>query len=118
MPIVLFWGRNSGDVEVSSESGLGKAEELGSSEGIAGVAMTLYARAKSSMLEAMGPSTPTVEAMLTVGKPLTRLWEGLRPQMPQKEEGMRIEPPPSAPRAMGTRPAPTAYPEPPDEPPQ
>lgn len=41
MPIVLFRGRDSGGVEVSSESGLGKAAELGSSEGFAGVAMTL-----------------------------------------------------------------------------
>ncbi len=37
--------------------------------------------------------------------------------MPQKLEGMRIEPPPSTPRVMGRRPEDTVYAEPPDEPP-
>lgn len=70
------------------------------------------------MLDAMGPKTPTVSARDIVGAAETRLCDGFRPQMPQKDDGIRIEPPPSAPRAMGTRPAATAYPEPPDDPPQ
>ncbi len=37
--------------------------------------------------------------------------------MPQNEAGMRIEPPPSVPTASGARPAATAAPAPPDEPP-
>lgn len=69
------------------------------------------------MFDAMGPRTPTLGASDRDGAPDTRPWEGLRPQTPQKDDGMRIEPPPSAPRAIGTSPAPTAYPEPPEEPP-
>src|SRR5262249_42827130 len=40
-----------------------------------------------------------------------------RPTRPQKLEGMRTEPPPSVPIAIGPRPAATAAPAPPDEPP-
>lgn len=60
------------------------------------------------MLVAMGPYTPTVGAKPTVGAAETRLCDGFRPQRPQKEDGIRMDPPPSAPRAMGTSPAPTA----------
>ena len=42
---------------------------------------------------------------------------GLKPTMPQNEEGDRIEPPVSLPSAIGTQPAPTATPEPLLEPP-
>src|SRR3989304_4234017 len=42
---------------------------------------------------------------------------GLRPTTPQQEAGMRMEPPPSPPWAMGTMPAATAAAEPPLEPP-
>src|ERR1035437_2306623 len=42
---------------------------------------------------------------------------GLRPNRPQQEAGMRIEPPPSLPIAAGTIPAATAAAAPPDEPP-
>jgi len=48
----------------------------------------------------------------------TRPCEGFSPQRPVKEDGMRIEPPPSAPCAIGTSPVATAYAEPPDEPPE
>lgn len=70
------------------------------------------------MLDAMGPRTPTVGARLRDGAPETRPCEGFSPQIPQNDDGILIEPPPSAPSAIGTSPAPTAYPEPPDEPPQ
>src|SRR5690349_10536528 len=50
------------------------------------------------------------------GAPLTRPREGLRPTRPQKEAGLRIEPPPSPPCAKGTIPAATAAAEPPLEP--
>jgi hypothetical protein len=42
---------------------------------------------------------------------------GFSPTSPQQAAGMRIEPPPSLPCAIGTMPAATAAPEPPDEPP-
>src|SRR5207253_2711287 len=44
-------------------------------------------------------------------------WVGFRPAMPQKELGIRIDPPVSVPRATGTTPAPTAAPDPPLDPP-
>jgi len=42
---------------------------------------------------------------------------GFRPARPQNAAGVRIEPPPSVPVASGTRPAASAAPDPPDEPP-
>ena len=42
---------------------------------------------------------------------------GFNPTMPQKEAGMRTEPPMSEPSASGTEPLATAAPEPPEEPP-
>src|SRR5919197_628469 len=46
-----------------------------------------------------------------------RPYEGLSPKMPQKAAGLRMDPPPSVPRANGPSPAATAAPAPPDEPP-
>ena len=48
---------------------------------------------------------------------LTRPKVGLRPTTPHRAEGMRIEPPPSAPMAIGTSPAATAAAEPAEDPP-
>ena len=42
---------------------------------------------------------------------------GLRPVRPQKDAGIRTEPPVSEPRAAGASPAATATPEPEDDPP-
>src|SRR5262245_8425080 len=42
---------------------------------------------------------------------------GFRPKRPQQDAGIRIEPPPSVPWAIGTMPAATAAAEPPLEPP-
>ena len=47
----------------------------------------------------------------------TRPRTGLRPTRPQQAAGIRVEPPPSLPWAIGTMPAATAAPEPPLEPP-
>ncbi len=47
----------------------------------------------------------------------TRPRLGLSPTRPQQAAGMRIEPPPSLPCAIGTIPAATAAAEPPEEPP-
>src|SRR5882762_5232351 len=43
--------------------------------------------------------------------------DALRPKMPHQAAGLRIEPPPSVPSASGARPAATAAPAPPEEPP-
>ena len=54
---------------------------------------------------------------LDSGAPVTRRpRDGFNPTVPQKEEGVRIEPPPSAPCASGTIPAATAAAEPPLDP--
>ena len=53
----------------------------------------------------------------TIGPAGVRARVGLRPNRPQAEAGMRIEPPPSLPCAKGTMPAATATPAPPEEPP-
>src|SRR5262245_62956422 len=47
----------------------------------------------------------------------TRPSDGLSPDRPHTEDGMRMEPPPSDPVASGTRPAASADADPPDEPP-
>lgn len=48
---------------------------------------------------------------------LIRFAVGLRPQMPQKEEGKRMLPPMSVPKPSGEPPAPIRAPSPPEEPP-
>src|SRR5207342_2316617 len=53
----------------------------------------------------------------TSGPQGTRPRLGLSPTTPQADAGIRIEPPPSLAPAIGTIPAPTTAPEPPDEPP-
>jgi hypothetical protein len=82
-----------------------------------GPAIVKYAIAKSSILAAIGPRTPTV---LPRGYPPvveTRPVVGLSPYTPQNDDGIRIEPPPSEPNAIGEKPADTAPALPPDEPP-
>lgn len=116
--MVLFLGLGCSDNEDRVAMGSGKSEETECAVAGGGVAMMRYAKARSSILAAMGPNTPTDGAIESEGSPEIRLCEGFRPHIPQKDDGIRIEPPPSAPSAMGTRPAATAYPEPPDEPPQ
>src|SRR6185503_11826840 len=51
------------------------------------------------------------------GQAGTRPNDGLMPNSPVKEQGMRIEPPPSVPTASGPMPAATAATAPPEEPP-
>ena len=48
-----------------------------------GVAMNLYPMARSAMLVAMGPTTPTEGARLGVGTVETRPCVGFKPVMPQ-----------------------------------
>eukprot|EP00955_Chlamydomonas_euryale_P084921 364027-Chlamydomonas_euryale.AAC.13 len=65
----------------------------------------------------MGPYVATVQSISTPPAPDTRPAVGLRPTTPQNAAGMRIEPPPSVPTAIGHSPAATAAAEPDDEPP-
>src|SRR5688500_2318918 len=58
------------------------------------------------------PSQPS-----TYGHVGLRPRDGLKPKTPQQDAGMRIDPPPSPPLAIGTRPAATAAAEPPEDPP-
>jgi hypothetical protein len=53
---------------------------------------------------------------LDSGAPVTRPRDGFSPTVPQKEDGVRIDPPPSAPCARGTMPAAIAAAEPPLDP--
>ena len=64
----------------------------------------------------MGPSAQYV-SWLKGGRPGTRPNGGLNPTMPEKEDGMRMEPPMSDPVARMDSPAASAAPEPPEEPP-
>src|SRR5882757_2314176 len=64
----------------------------------------------------MGPSAQYVSAW-NGGRPGTRPNGGLKPTTPQKEDGIRIEPPMSDPVASTVSPAASTAPAPPDEPP-
>ncbi len=68
-------------------------------------------------MRASGPSTESVGQPRKPGSLGMRPNVGLSPAIPQKEAGMRIEPPPSVPSANGTMSAATAAAEPPLEPP-
>src|SRR5688500_12759147 len=73
--------------------------------------------AQSSAVRANGPTVSSVNESGMQFARLTRLLVGLKPEVPQKCAGRRIEPPVSEPSAAGTSRAPTAEPEPEDEPP-
>src|ERR1035437_4242970 len=82
-----------------------------------GPAISAYARAQSLADVAIGPICPTLQQRGAAPNSLTRPNVALMPTRPQNAEGMRIEPPPSAPIANGTRPEATAVAGPLDEPP-
>ena len=78
--------------------------------------MTFIISAQSSAVRAIGPvleRSPVSEG----GQAGTRPNVALRPTRPLKLDGMRTEPPPSVPMAIGPSPAATAAPAPPEEPP-
>src|SRR5688572_17047897 len=58
-----------------------------------------------------------MESVLETGHMGTRPYVGLKPKMPQKADGIRMEPAPSEPCASGPSPAATAAPAPALEPP-
>src|ERR1043165_3989030 len=72
---------------------------------------------QSSAVRARGPTVSSVyESGIALAR-LTRPLVGFSPVTPQKCAGIRIDPPVSEPRAAGTSRAPTAAPDPDDEPP-
>src|SRR2546421_9050806 len=73
--------------------------------------------AQSSAVRAIGPSLSSVHERAIAPLRETRPYVGRRPVTPQYADGVPIEPDVSEPIANGTRPAPTAEPEPLDDPP-
>jgi hypothetical protein len=67
-------------------------------------AMTERASAASRTVRVSGPSTDRLGHPRNPGSLGTRPKVGLWPTTPQKAAGMRIEPPPSVPRAIGVAP--------------
>src|SRR2546428_12446695 len=73
--------------------------------------------AQSSAVRAIGPSLSSVHESAIAPLRETRPYVGRRPGTPPYADGGPIEPDVSEPIAKGTRPAPTAEPEPLDDPP-
>ena len=74
--------------------------------------MTSSIRAASPTVRAIGPWVISPPRGLEFGALETRPRDGLMPTTPQQLEGMRMEPPPSDPSAIGQRHAATAAAEP------
>src|SRR5262249_30072017 len=72
---------------------------------------------QSSAVSAIGPSLSSRQQSATAPCGLTRPWGGRTPVILQYAAGRGTDPPVSEPIANGTQPAPTAEPEPLDEPP-
>ena len=79
--------------------------------------MTSRSAAASDTVRAIGPEMPSPITPGPYGAGETRPRDGLIPNSPQHEAGLRIEPPPSLPCATGASPAATAAAAPPLEPP-
>src|SRR5437667_9600222 len=79
--------------------------------------MTSSSAAASRTVRAIGPAVLRPSEPETHGAGETRPREGLIPNRPQHDDGIRIEPPPSLPWASGASPAATAAAAPPLEPP-
>src|SRR5881628_1181174 len=73
--------------------------------------------AQSSAVRAIGPSLSSVHESAIAPLRETRPYVGRSPVTPQYADGVPIEPDVSEPIAKGTRPAPTAEPDPLDDPP-
>src|SRR6185503_17422642 len=79
--------------------------------------MTSSSAAASRTVRASGPDVPSPSDPETYGAGETRPRDGLMPTRPQHDAGMRIEPPPSLPCAIGSSPPATAAAAPPLDPP-
>src|SRR5690242_2575340 len=79
--------------------------------------MASSTRPQSSAERHIGPSLSIVQHSAIAPWRLTRPYVGRRPETPQNDDGVVIEPCVSEPIAKGTARAPTAEPEPLEEPP-
>jgi hypothetical protein len=121
-PVALAVRWNSLAMVMPADGGLtdtptriGSGSAISASAGSA--AMTASMSAASATDVASGPFSarpPQLPSPMSAG---TTPAPGLIPKRPQLAAGMRIEPPPSFPCAIGTMPDATAAAEPPDEPP-
>ncbi len=107
-------------IGASAGSPIGISRTYGSMP--SGPAMTRSIGMRSSARRVIGPIvsiSAAVSVSVTGNWPVlgTRPGEGLSPNTPLKNAGMRIDPPMSAPSPSGEPPVPTTAPSPPDEPP-
>src|SRR2546423_504114 len=82
-----------------------------------GPAIACSTAPQSSAVRAIGPSLSSVHESAIAPLRETRPYVGRRPVTPQYADGVPIEPDVSEPIAKGTRPAPTAEPDPLEDPP-
>ena len=80
-------------------------------------AMTSSMSAASATVRAIGPCVVSPPRGFELGALDTRPRDGLMPTTPQQLDGMRIDPPPSEPSAIGQKHAATAAADPPLDPP-
>jgi hypothetical protein len=85
--------------------------------GTAGILMASHQSPRSPAEAAIGPGQSSDGASGIIPSAGSRPWVGLSPQHPQREAGIRMEPPVSVPSASGTTRVVTAAPDPPLEPP-
>ena len=97
------------------KSSAGRAAHHSSSA--SGPAIAFSSSAASSTVRAIGPTVSNDHASGVTPRRLTRPSVGLSPTTPQAPAGMRIEPPVSVPSETAHRPAASAAPLPPLEPP-
>ena len=90
--------------------------QYGSPRAAPAVASSRAALSRTERVSACSETSPLITSP-KFGPSGMRARVGFRPNTPQHEAGIRIEPPPSFPWAMGTNPAATAAAEPPLEPP-
>src|SRR5215475_13438819 len=83
-----------------------------------GPAMTESITAASRTVRVMGPLWDRAFQRSADGHIGTRPSEGLSPKMPQRADGMRMDPAPSEPWPSGPKPAATAAPAPPEDAPE
>src|SRR5919108_435537 len=107
------WNSSASERDQDASGSGSAAKSVGS-----GPTTVSRASAVSRVVRAIGPLDESSGHAGGRSPPLgTRPSDGLNPDRPLTDAGMRIDPPPSEPVASGTRPAATAAAEPPDEPP-
>ena len=113
--VLMIDGRSASAATPSAHGTTGASLHTGSDG--SGPWIASYTAARSATERANGPTWSSEPAKSATPVRETRPYVGLRPKMPQKAAGTRMEPPVSDPRATGQSPAATAAAEPPLEPP-